>query len=418
MSNPIVISAAKYKRSDQTTGGIKMPSQTTQVAIIGAGPYGLAAAAHLRASGMETVVFGQPMEFWEKQMPKGMFLRSAWYASDISEPSGGFSLDSFKEREKQQFSAPVPLESFVQYGKWFQQQIVPDLDSRRVARIEKNGSFKLSLGDGETLHAQRVVVAAGISRFAYRPPEFINLPRKMASHASEHSDLGKFRGQRVLVIGGGQSAFESAAILSENGAEVELVMRRPEVRWLHGSVHFRAKLGAMRRLLYPPTDVGPPGLNQLIARPHLFRWLPRRLQAKWAYRAIRPAASTWLRNRVEGVRITTGRNVVQAVACGDMARVDLDDGSMREVDHVLLGTGYRVDVSRYEFIGPKLIENLRLDQGYPRLSLGLESSVPGLHFMGAPAARSLGPLTRFVSGTGYSARALAEAIVRGARNRG
>ncbi len=83
-----------------------MPSQTTQVAVIGAGPYGLAAAAHLRASGMETVVFGQPMEFWEKQMPKGMFLRSAWYASDISEPSGRFSLDSFKEREKQAFSAP------------------------------------------------------------------------------------------------------------------------------------------------------------------------------------------------------------------------------------------------------------------------------------------------------------------------
>ncbi len=237
----------------------------------------------------------------------------------------------------------------------------------------------------------------------------------MASHTSEHRDLGQFRGQRILVVGGGQSAFESAAILSENGAEVELVMRAPEVRWLHGSVHFRTKLGAMRRLLYPPTDVGPPGLNQLIARPHFFRWLPRRLQTKWAYRAIRPAASTWLRNRVDDVRITTGRSVVQAVACGDVARVDLDDGSMREVDHVLLGTGYRVDVSRYDFIGHKLLEKLRIDQGYPRLSLGLESSIPGLHFMGAPAARSMGPLTRFVSGTGYSARALTEAILRGSR---
>ena len=394
-----------------------MSSPTTEVAVIGAGPYGLAAAAHLRAAGKETVVFGQPMEFWEKQMPTGMLLRSAWYACDISDPHGRFSLGDFKEREKQEFSAPVPLDSFVRYGQWFQRELLPDLDRRKVARIEKNGSFRLSMSDGETLHAKRVVVAAGISRFAYRPPEFINLPRKLASHSSEHRDLGQFRGQRVIVVGGGQSAFESAALLKENGAEVELVMRAPEVRWLRGSVQFRTKLGALRRLLYPPTDVGPPGLNQLIARPHLFRWLPRRLQTRWAYRAIRPAAATWLRDRMDGVRITTGRSVVQAVACGDVARVELDDGSTREVDHVLLGTGFRVDVSRYDFIGPQLLQNLHIDQGYPRLTLGLESSIEGLHFMGAPAARSLGPLVRFVSGTGYSARALTEAIVRSSHSR-
>ncbi len=394
-----------------------MSSPTTEVAVIGAGPYGLAAAAHLRASGIETTVFGQPMSFWDQQMPKGMFLRSAWYACDIADPAGHFSLDNFRAREEETFSAPVPLDSFVRYGLWFQRHLIPDLDQRMVTRIDKNGSFRLALGDGEALHAKRVVVAAGISPFAQRPPEFYRLPRHLASHSSEHRDLSRFRGQRVLVVGGGQSAFESAALLKEGGAEVELVMRAPEVRWLHGSVHFRNKLRALRRLLYPPTDVGPPGLNQLIARPHLFRLLPRRLQTKWAYRAIRPAASTWLRDRVEGVRITTGHHVTRAVACGDVARVELDDGSTREVDHILLGTGFRVDVSRYGFLGPELVRNLRIDQGYPRLNAGLESSVPGLHFMGAPAARSFGPLVRFVSGTGYSARALTEAIVRAARGR-
>jgi hypothetical protein len=100
-----------------------------------------------------------------------------------------------------------------------------------------------------------------------------------------------------------------------------------------------------------------------------------------------------------------------------MARVDLDDGSHREVDHVLLGTGFRVDVSRYDFLGPELLRTLKVDDGYPRLTLGLESSIQGLHFMGAPAARSFGPLTRFVSGTGYSARALTEAITRSSRSR-
>jgi FAD-dependent urate hydroxylase len=390
-------------------------SPRTEVAVIGAGPYGLAAAAHLRASGRDTEVFGEPMEFWERQMPAGMFLRSAWYACDISEPSAHFSLSDFQTREKEEFSAPVPLKSFVRYGHWFQRHLLPDLDRRKVTRIEKNGSFRLSLNDGEALHAKRVVIAAGISPFAYRPPEFCNLPRQLASHSSEHRDLDRFHGQRVMVIGGGQSAFESAALLKEGGAEVELVMRAPEVRWLHGSVHFRTKLGALRRLLYPPTDVGPPGLNQLIARPHLFRLLPRTMQTRMAYRAIRPAVATWLRDRMDGVRVTTGRRVTRANACGDMARVELDDGSHREVDHVVLGTGFRVDVSRYDFLGPELLRNLKVDNGYPRLTLGLESSIEGLHFMGAPAARSFGPLTRFVSGTGYSARALTEAITRSSR---
>jgi len=389
-----------------------------EVAVIGAGPYGLAAASHLRASGKVTIVFGQPMEFWERQMPAGMFLRSAWYACDISDPLGHFSLNDFKTREKQEFAAPVPLESFVRYGHWFQRQVISDLDRRKVTRIEKNGNFRLSFSDGETVNARRVVIAAGISPFAHRPAEFSNLPRKLASHSTDHRDLGRFRGQRLLVVGGGQSAFESAALLKEGGAEVELVMRAPAVRWLHGSVHFRTRLGPLRRLLYPPTDVGPPGLSQLIARPHLFRLLPRTLQTKLAYRAIRPAAATWLRDRMEGVRVTTGLRVTRAVACGDTARVELDDGTHREVDHVVLGTGFRVDVSRYDFLGPELLRKLKVDQGYPRLTRGLESSIEGLHFIGAPAARSFGPLVRFVSGTGYSARALTEAIVRSSRIRG
>jgi FAD-dependent urate hydroxylase len=188
-----------------------MALSKTEVAIIGAGPYGLAAAAHLRGRGIETVVFGQPMEFWEQQMPKGMLLRSAWYACDISDPAGTFRLEDFRTSAQERFAAPVPLDSFVRYGHWFQHQIVPDLDRRRVERIDKNGAFRI-VTNGETLTAKRVVVAAGISRFTNRPPEFSSLPHQLASHSSEHCDLSRFRGERVLVIGGGQSAFEGAAL--------------------------------------------------------------------------------------------------------------------------------------------------------------------------------------------------------------
>src|SRR5450631_2456377 len=100
-----------------------MSSPTIEVAVIGAGPYGLAAAAHLRESGRETAVFGQPMEFWEQQMPTGMFLRSAWYACDISDPFGNFGLNDYRLRAREEFSAPVPLDSFVRYGHWFQRHL-------------------------------------------------------------------------------------------------------------------------------------------------------------------------------------------------------------------------------------------------------------------------------------------------------
>ena len=63
-----------------------MTSADEQVAIIGAGPYGLALAAHLRGRGVEPAVFGRPMSFWEEHMPKGMLLRSPWRASHISDP--------------------------------------------------------------------------------------------------------------------------------------------------------------------------------------------------------------------------------------------------------------------------------------------------------------------------------------------
>ena len=90
--------------------------------------------------------------------------------------------------------------------------------------------------------------------------------------------------------------------------------------------------------------------------------------------------------------------------------ITLDDGSTRRADHVLLGTGFSVDVSRYEFLAPEITRSLYQVEGYPQLARGFESSVPGLHFMGAPAARSFGPLMRFVSGTQFAARALTSVV--------
>ena len=388
-----------------------------QVAIVGSGPYGLAAAAYLRSAHVETRVFGESMEFWRRQMPVGMFLRSSWEASHISDPHHALTLDAYQAAHGVELSRPVPLDDFVAYGEWFQRQAAPDLDRRRVARIEPaSAGFLLLLEDGEPLRAQRVVVATGIAPFAHRPAPFDALPPALASHSSDHGDLRRFAGRQVVVIGGGQSAIESAVLLHEGGADVEVIVRAPRVRWLRRSAFLHRQRGFVRRLLYPPTDVGPPGLNQIVARPRWFRRLPRGLQRRIAHRSIRPAAAGWLFPRAGGVRITTGRLVVSATPAGERLRITLDDGTGRCVDHALLATGYRVDVSRYAFLAPELARSVRRADGYPQLADGFESSAPGLHFLGAAAAESFGPLMRFVSGTGYAARALTRCVLASDRD--
>jgi cation diffusion facilitator CzcD-associated flavoprotein CzcO len=392
-------------------------SSTVDVAIIGAGPYGMAAASHLRGlSDLEVRVFGEPMTFW-RGMPRGMLLRSAWDACHIGFPEGNLTLDSYKAEARADFGKPVPLDAFIDYGCWFQRRAVPDLDSRRVTMVESApGGFRVSTEDGDTTRAKRVVVAAGIEAFPARPPVFDTLPRDLVSHSLDHDDLSRFAGRRIVVVGGGQSALESAALLHESGAEVEVIARKENIIWLHGGTVQR-RLGRFKPLFYAQTDVGPAGLSRLVAVPELFCRLPRPAQEKLAYRAIRPAGARWLVDRLASVPITTARNVEHASPAHNRVRLVLDDGSQRSADHVILGTGYRIDVARYDFLAPQVARRIDCVGGYPVLRKGLESSVPGLHFLGAPAAYSFGPIMRFVSGSWYAAENLANALQKSARVR-
>jgi hypothetical protein len=284
------------------------------------------------------------------------------------------------------------------------------LDTRKVLQIERNTKgFRLDLETGETAFARRIVIAAGIGSFAWRPPQFANLPNSLASHTCEHRDLGSFAGKRVLVIGSGQSALESAALLHEGGAEVEIAARARQIRWLGGvlSKTFQHGLGpTVSKLFYAPTDVGPAGISQIVARPDLTRRFPRRIQDWLRSKSIRPAGARWLVARLQKVPFSLGRSVISAAPVGDRIRIRLDDGSERTVDHILLGTGYRVDVSKYDFLSPELAKAIDCFRGYPRLGEGFESSVHGLHFLGAPAVWSFGALMQFVVGTHYASRTL------------
>ena len=380
--------------------------QGCNVTIIGAGPYGLAAAAYLRAAGLEARVFGEPMAFWKDQMPVGMCLRSSWAASHIADPRQEVTLDAYCCQNGNHVAKPIPLERFVDYGQWYQRTLVPHLDRRQVVGVDLDGyGFKLTLADGEEFLSRRVVVATGISTFANRPADFAGIPFELASHSSEQNDLRRFKGQRVVVVGAGQSALESGALFKEAGIEVEVIGRQKNLNWvgLHPRLHH---LGAISKLLYSPRDVGPAGISRLVAMPHLFRRFPRRFQDRTAYRAIRPAGAGWLQPRLTGVPITLGRRFVSVKERGSQLHLCLDDGTERLIDHALLATGYRVDVSRYPFLSASLVQRLETANGYPVLKRGLECSIPGLHFLGKPAAWSFGPLLGFVSGTEFAANEL------------
>jgi cation diffusion facilitator CzcD-associated flavoprotein CzcO len=347
-----------------------------------------------------------------------MLLRSPLAGSHLSDPSRSLTLEAYQANSGNKITAPLPLHLFTDYGRWFQSQAVPDLDPRKVDRVEKNGArFQLTLEDGETWKARRVVVAAGIMPFAWQPQEFRHLPCELASHACAHRDLSRFTGKNLAVVGAGQSALESAALLNEIGAEVEVLVRAPFVRWLWRQKWFHT-VKPVARLLYAPPDVGQAGLSHLVARPNLFRRLPRSVQNRWAKRAIRPAGAAWLNPRCAPIRITTERAITSASPAGGRVTLKLSDGSMRQVDHVLFATGYRVDIARYPFLSAQLLESIRRVDGYPQLDSGFQSSIAGLHFLGAPAAWSFGPLMRFVAGADFASTEVTRGILAKLKSNG
>ncbi|MBV8115460.1 MAG: NAD(P)/FAD-dependent oxidoreductase, partial [Silvibacterium sp.] len=234
-------------------------SYRSKVVIVGAGPYGLSIAAHLRAAGVKFQIFGKPMYTWREQMPKGMLLKSDGFASDLSTPESIYTLRHHCAEQGIEYDdtrVPVKLNTFISYGLAFQKRMVPELDTRLVTQIEEaDCGFRLRLEEGETVYASHVVLAVGISHFAYTPPMFLGLGPEFVTHSSQHSDPALLQGRTVGVIGAGASALDLAGLLKDAGVDVSVMARRAAVRF-HD--HPSPKPPSLwRRLRSPRTGIGP-----------------------------------------------------------------------------------------------------------------------------------------------------------------
>jgi FAD-dependent urate hydroxylase len=389
-------------------------SDAVEVAIVGAGPYGLSLSAHLREAGVSVRHFGLPMRLWQEAMPRGMFLKSQGFASNLSDPASTHTLEAFctaTGRPYASYGLPVSLDTFVAYGQWFQSELVPHLEQVLVTDVaQRGGQFELTLATAEQVRAAAVVIAAGVEHFAYVPEPLSSLPPEVCTHSSAHTDLAAFRGQQVIVVGAGQSALESAALLHENGASVQVVAREGQLAW--NGEPLAPDRPLLQRLHEPEAGLGS-GWNTWFYsnQPDLFRHLPQATRVYRARTALGPAGACWLRSRVEGeFPIHTGQAVEWAKQQDRGVRLGLSaaDGSSLELsaDHVIAATGYRPDLTRLSFLGNQIVSGLRTLAGTPVVGRYYQASIPGLHFIGPAVAPTFGPTMRFVFGSRHAAIAV------------
>lgn len=386
------------------------------ILVIGAGPFGLSVSAHLSGLGVSHRIVGRPMDSWRAHMPRGMNLKSEPYGSDMSAPSAGHDVAAYCQSHGLDYAdrlGPLPLERFLAYADWYTGRLVSTIGDATVTRIAAGGGgFQVTFADHDPVTAQQVVVATGVRPYAHMPAELQGFPADLVSHTSDHADLERFRGRRVAVIGAGQSALETAALLHEAGASAQLVVRGPAVTFIEPNPERISTLGHIRR---PVTKLCEGWHCAFWYTPVAFRRLPEVVRVTKARTVLGPNGSWWLRDRVDGVvDVLTGLRVKGAVSAGSGLQLLLD-GSQRssiDVDHVIAGTGYRVDLARLPFLAAELRARILTAGGYPVLSRDCESSVPGLYFMGAPAAGSLGPSMRFIAGTHRSAAWVARSLAR------
>ena len=375
---------------------------TTHTLIVGAGPFGLGLAAYLQRRGQDYCIIGKPLEFWEKHMPPGMLLRSTanWYL----DPDHQWTIERFFAEAQPDRPAhqPISREHYVQYMRWFMHRADISVRDQYVRLLtQTEGGWRAELDNGETIDARNVVLATGFHYFAAYPDALVaKLPAGRYRHTCDAVPMQAYRGRRVLLIGGRQSAFEWAALLREAGAaHVHLCYRHDTPAFAEADWSWVETIVA-----------------NMADQPNWFRELSTAEQDDYRYRLWaegRLKVEPWLEKRINQANVTLHPRTELASAIhqpDDALQIVLTDGAVLAVDDVVLATGYQVDVARLPFLSASLLGALAVEKGFPQLDLSFQSNVPGLYFSSFPAGQSFGPFFGFTVAVRTAATLIGNAL--------
>lgn len=369
--------------------------------VIGAGPFGLALAAHLQQKGIDHLVVGKPMEFWEKHMPEGMFLRSGcdWHldVNNVHTMEAFATMQGLTAKEAE----PIALDFYLRYTRWFIEQTKLNIKQVYITELKQaKDGFIAILDNGSSIASKHVVVAVGFKYFTYTPPDVVAaLPQNRYSHTCDTIQLDQFNNKRVLIIGGRQSAFEWTALLHEkNAAHVHVSYR-------HDTPDFAAADWSW------VMDV----VNNIAKHPTWFRELTAESKEEYRYKLWaegRLKVEPWLNNRIHQSSVSLHpRTQVQRteITADNAITIFLNNGVSFDVDHIITATGYKVEITQLPFLNAELLASLECSNGFPHLDGSFQSNIPGLFFTSFMAGQDFGPFFGFTIGV----RAAAKLVVEG-----
>lgn len=378
----------------------------TDVLIIGAGPFGLSMAADAQARGIEHIVVGKSMDFWKTNMPAGMFLRSAcdWHL----DAQGTHTIEAYLQTQKLTPAdvEPLSLHFYLGYTRWFQEQKgiepVPVLVQRLDRSEGSDGGFTATLENGDTISANRVVLALGFLSFKHIPPELAQMiPSDRMAHTCDMVHLDELRNKRCLIIGGRQSAYEWAALLCEQGANAAHVSHRHETP------------------AFTEADWSwvTPLVEKMVDNPGWYRNLPQAekeavVQRMWGEGRLKLEPWLWPRVDNDTVQMWPQTHVTacNTLPTGELA-ITLSSGETLTVDQVILATGYKVNIAQVPLLANgNLLARLATRNGYPVLDEHMQSSIPGLFITSMPATQDFGPFFGFTVSVVASTKIMSQAL--------
>jgi FAD-dependent urate hydroxylase len=334
-----------------------------------------------------------------------MILRSGrgWHL----DPHDVLTIDRFLEMRQlsRETVEPISLQLYLDYAQWFQEQAGISVTTDRVTRLDRDdggGGYRAVLAGGGTIEARAVVVAIGLETFAHTPRELTDkIPEGRWSHTRDFVDAAAARGRRMLIVGGRQSAYEWAALLHEADAADVHVSHR------HARPAFVAS----------DWDWVQPLVERFESEPGWYQALTAEEQAAmrqrfWAEGRLK--LEPWLAPRVDqpgiSIRPRTLLNRCERLPDESM-RAHLDSGPPIDVDHVILATGYAVDVCRVGFFAAgNLASRVAVRLGCPELDAFLQTSLPGLYWTSMAATQAFGPFFAFTVSARTSARLIGRSL--------